>query len=223
MDYPAYDPGSAVTPLTAAELTALDALLQALPADGAMTLDGLDGYLTALAVGPSAVLAGVPSAEWLPVIWGGDGEGEGDREAGRAGGGATATPFPFASRRQRKSTVVQVLRHLRHLQQQLAEAPDDWEPIFSVAEQGAQEWADARDWCTGFLQAVDLQPSAWDGLWDDPALGPALAPLLVLGGGLGADPGGAVPPADLDDLAVCDGLSRAVPDGVLRLLALKPA
>jgi uncharacterized protein len=104
-------------------------------------------------------------------------------------------------------------------------APDDWEPIFSVAEQGAAEWADARDWCTGFLQAVDLLPSAWDAAWDDPSLGPALAPLLVLGGGLdpqapgndddsdGGDGG------DLADPQVCDGLSRAVPDAVLRLLA----
>ena len=74
VDYPRYDPASPVTPLTAAELDALDALLQALPADGAMTLDGLDGYLTALLVGPPALLATWPTADWLPLVWGGDGE-----------------------------------------------------------------------------------------------------------------------------------------------------
>ncbi len=206
MDYPAYDPVSAVTPLTAAELEGLDALLQGLPADAPMTLDGLDGYLTALLVGPPSLLATVPTSEWMPWVWGGDGPA------------GAAEAAPFASKRQRKSTVVLVLRHLRHLSRQLAEAPADWEPIFSVAEQGAREWADARDWCAGFLQAVDLLPSAWDGTWDDPALGPALAPLLVLGGGLDREASPGPADADLDDLAVCDELSRAVPDAVLRLL-----
>jgi uncharacterized protein len=102
-----------------------------------------------------------------------------------------------------------------------------------VAEKGADEWADARDWCTGFLQAVDLLPSAWEAAWDDPALGPALAPLLVLGGGLADEPAAPAAPdgdtdegddaGDLDDPEVCDGLSRAVPDAVLRLLAWRSA
>jgi uncharacterized protein len=215
VDYPDYDPASAVTPLTGAELDALDTLLQTMPADGAMSLDGLDGYLTALLVGPGELLKALPTAEWMPWVWGGDGPGGNDEAS------------PFVSKRQRKATVVLVLRHLRHLSHQVLQAPQDWEPIFSVAEKGAQEWADARDWCTGFLQAVDLLPSAWETAWDDPTLGPALAPLLVLGGGLSdeparrsasaadADDGG----SDLDDPEVCDGLSRAVPDAVLRLLA----
>lgn len=214
VDYPDYDPASAVTPLTAAELGNLDILLQTLPADGVMSLDGLDGYLTALLVGPGNLLKQLPSAEWLPLIWGGDGPGGNDEVA------------PFASKRQRKATVVLVLRHLRHISQQISQAPQDWEPIFSVAEEDANgpadAWADARDWCTGFLQAVDLLPSAWEAAWHDAALGPALAPLLVLGGGLAEEP--AAPPAgehegELDDAETCDGLSRAVPDAVLQLLA----
>ena len=205
MDYPHYDPQSPVTPLTAAELSALDTLLQALPADGAMTLDGLDGYLSALLLGPPQTLTTLSTAEWLPLIWGGDNED------------GPVTAAPFASKRQRKATVVLVLRHLRHLGEQFATAPDEWQPIFSIAEQGAQDWTDARDWCTGFLQAVDLLPSAWDGVWADVAL----APLLLLGGGLDGHPPGpeAEADADLDDPAVCDRLSRAVPDAVLRLAA----
>ena len=64
-----------------------------------------------------------------------------------------------------------VLRHLRHLSQQLGESPDDWQPIFSIAEQGGAKarWVDARDWCTGFLQAVDLRPEAWGTTWTDAA------------------------------------------------------
>lgn len=200
MHYPTYDPQSPVTPLAPEELAALDMLLQKLPADGAMSLDGFDGFLTAFAIGPAALQA-LPTAEWLPLVWGGDVEGSDDAA-------------PFATKRQRKNTVLFALRHLRHLSHQLRTAPDDWEPIFSIAEHGPDEWADAREWCMGFLQAVDLLPSAWDGLW----AADEVAPLLTLGGGLD----GVAQPADeadLDDPAQCDALSRAVPDAVLHLLA----
>lgn len=209
MDYPRYDPASPLTPLQPAELDALDRLLQTLQTtgpDGVMSLDGVDGYLTALAAGPAELLATLPTAEWLPLVWGGDGP-EGNEGA-----------EPFASKRQRKATVVQLLRHLRHVAEAL-QHPDSWEPIFSIAEKGADEFADASDWCTGFLQAVDLVPSAWDGVWDDPAV----APLLQLGGGLegvptpGMDAEGEA--VDVDDPADIDRLSRAVPDAVLRLRA----
>lgn len=202
MDYPRYDPASPLTPLLDTELQALETLLNELPADGAMTLDGLDGYLTALLVAPSRPLATWPTADWLPWVWGGDGD---------AGPAAAA---PFASQRQRKKAVVSVLRHLRHLQQVLDEAPARWEPIFSIAEQGGDEWTDARDWCAGFLQAVDLDPAAWGDTFADPAL----ASLLRLGGGLDGVP---LAPAadDLEDPQVCDRLSREVPEVVLGLRA----
>ena len=201
MQYPTYDPDSAVTPLSPEEIAALDMLLQRLQSDTAMSLDGFDGYLTAFAIGPAA-LRDMPTADWLPLVWGGDVESDDD----------TA---PFATRRQRKNTVVQALRHVRHLSQQLREAPNDWEPIFSIAEHGADEFADAREWCMGFLQAVDLQPDAWGDAWSDPVL----APLLLLGGGLEGHSPCAAEARDLDDPAVCNTLSRAVPEAVLHLLA----
>ena len=201
VQYPSYDPASPVTPLAPEEIAALDTLLQRLDADTSMSLDGFDGYLTAFAIGPAA-LRDMPTADWLPLIWGGDPAGPDDAA-------------PFATKRQRKNTVVMALRHRRHLSELLHDKPDDWEPIFSIAEQGADEFADAREWCMGFLQAVDLMPGAWGEVWADPAL----APLLTLGGGLEGTPDPAAATAELDDPAVCDELSRAVPDAVLRLLA----
>ncbi len=201
MAYPNYDPGSSLTPLTAAELDGLDGLLQGFFEHDAMSLDGLDGYLTALLVLPPEVMGTLPSDEWLPLIWGGDTEPD---------------PAPFQSRRQRKATVVLVLRHLRHLAEQLEKTPQDWEPIFSIAEQGADEWVDARDWCTGFLQAVDLLPSAWDGVIDTTTA----EPIVALGGGIGPK---TAPGADTEDRAICDALSRAVPEAVLELKAAPKA
>ena len=210
MDYPTWDPASNNTPLTDEELGALDELLQTLPVDGAMTLDGMDGYLTALLVGP-VPLAAQPSADWLPGVWGGDPE--------------PGSAAPFASNQKKKRTTVLLLRHLQALHVQLATDPANWEPVFSVAEGNEAlggELADATEWCLGFLQATDLAPEAWAPLFDDPTLGPLLAPIRLLGEGedAPASAGGEGDEAlDLDDPVVRDQLSRAAAEAVLALHA----
>ena len=210
MDYPSYDPKSANTPLTEEELASLDDLLTNLPADGSMTLDGMDGYLTALLVGP-APLAAMATAGWLPVIWGGDQE---------------PAPAPFASNQKRKRTTVLVLRHLRSIEAALSGAPDAWEPVFSVAEvPGSQgeELADATDWCMGFLAATDLAPDAWAPLQADPEIGPGLSTIAWLGGDVDVAADAEDHPSDeeLDDPQVRDQLSRAAADVVLKLWSRK--
>lgn len=211
MDYPTYDPASPNTPLTEEELASLDDLLTNLPSDGSMTLDGMDGFLTALLVGPSALASGKTS-DWLPLVWGGDQE---------------PAPAPFASNQKRKRTTVLVLRHLRSIEAALSGPPDAWEPVFSVAEvpgtQG-EELADATDWCLGFLAAMDLAPDAWTPLNDDPEIGPGLATIAFLGGDIDAPPASDAEGSeddDLDDPAVRDQLSRAVTEVVLKLWARK--
>jgi uncharacterized protein len=240
MDYPSYDPQSAVTPLTEDELAALDELLASLPSDGAMTLDGMDGFLTALLVGP-VPLASMRTADWLPLVWGGDaGPAPGPlppRSAAPEQGGAplrgagAGTPAtgggPFRSNQQRKRTTVLVLRHLRAIDAALSGPPDAWEPIFSVAEvpgTHGDELADAGDWCLGFLAAMDLAPDAWAPLSDDPAIGPGLATIAFLGGDVDAPPAGeSAEDEDLDDPQVRDQLSRAAADVVLQLHARRGA
>ena len=205
MDYPAYDPKSPNTPLTEEELATFDDLLTNLPSDGAMTLDGMDGYLTALLVGP-VPLSAQDSAHWLPAVWGGDQE---------------PAPAPFRSNQQRKRSTVLVLRHLRSIEAALADTPEAWEPVFSVAElpgtQG-EELADATDWCLGFLAATDLAPDAWAPLQADPEIGPGLATIAMLGGEVDdAEQGDDA--EDLDDPQVRDQLSRVAADVVLKLRA----
>ena len=208
MDYPSYDPKSANTPLTEEELANLDELLATLPSDGAMSLDGMDGYLTALLVGPTPI---GPSADWLPVIWGGDGE---------------EAPAPFASNQKRKRTTVLVLRHLRSIQEALSGPPDAWEPVFSVAElpgtQG-EELADATDWCLGFLAATDLAPDTWAPLQSDADIGPGLATIAMLGGDVDEPSESGEDDEDLDDPHVRDQLSRVAAEVVLKLWARKAA
>jgi uncharacterized protein len=202
VDYPDYDPDRPTPPLGDADLDALDDLLAALPGDGVMNIEALDGYLTALAVGPVRPGA-LPTGRWLPPVWGGD--------------PVPGTPAPFASGKQKKRAVVLALRHLHHIEQQLRRDPARWEPVCSVAETDEGDLADAEDWCAGFLHAVALDADAWAPLFDDPALGPALRPLVCLG----ADPAdlSEAERGGLDDPNVRDGLSRAALDAVPLLLA----
>ena len=212
MDYPSYDPKSPNTPLTAEELASLDDLLTTLPSDGTMTLDGMDGYLTALLVGPP-LFDKIASSDWLPAIWGGDLE---------------PAPAPFASNQKRKRSTVLVLRHLRSIEAALSGPPDAWEPVFSVAElpgtQG-EELVDATDWCMGFLAATDLAPDAWAPLYADPEIGPGLATIAWLGGDVDVAANAEDHPSDeeLDDPQVRDQLSRAATEVVLKLWARKAA
>jgi len=205
VDYPDYNPQIDSPPLSDAELDALDSLLQALPTDDAMNIEGMDGYLTALLVGPP-LLTRLKSADWLPAVWGGD-------------GADAATPF--TSQKQRKRTALLVLRHLHGIDQQLRTKAEAWEPVFSVAETDDREFVDAEDWCIGFLQAVALDTEAWAPLFDDPVLGPALVPVALLGG----DESGLseADAARLADPEQRDALSRAVVDAVILLHQRAPA
>lgn len=210
MQYPHYKPTLESPPLSDTELQALDELLLGLDtrpaapdspdADGdpePMNVEMLDGYLTALLLAPVPVTA-LEGADWLPAVWGGDGPGD----------------APFASGKQKKRVIVMVLRHLRAIDQALNH-PDRWEPVFSVAETDEGEWADAEDWCIGFLRAAALDVDGWGRLFDDPTLGPLLLPIGLLGG----DDSG-LSPADAERLATPayrDELSRRVPDAVVAL------
>lgn len=196
MNYPHYNPASDDRPLSDEELNDLDELLAELPADGAMNIEALDGYLAGLLLTPGRKLADVPGADWLPVIWGGDGEPD---------------PAPFASGKQRKKLVMLVLRHLHSIAVAWAQRPQAWEPIFSFAEgeEEGVEYADAEDWAVGFLMAVDLAFEAWAPLFDNAPTAELLAPLAALGSADGALADGTPEARDV--------ASRGIPDAMLAL------
>lgn len=200
MQYPHYNPASDNRPLADEELNVLDELLADLPADGAMNIEALDGYLAGLLLTPGRNLADLPGADWLPVIWGGD------RDDSNA---------PFASGKQRKKVVMLVLRHLHSIATAWAQRPQAWEPIFSVADGEDEdiEYTDAEDWAVGFLTAVDLAPEAWAPWFEGAETAALLAPIAALG-----EPDGALAEGSAQ---ARDEASRAIPDAMLALWALR--
>jgi uncharacterized protein len=195
MEYPLYKPQSDHLPLSDEELSALDDMLGRLPSDGAMNIEALDGYLAALLLSPHP-LAETPGADWLPLVWGGDGE-EGQPDN-----------WPFVSGKQKKRVMMLVLRHLQSIALQWANKPEAWEPIFSVAELDEQDLVDAEDWSIGFMSAVDLAPAVWQPLFDDAETAALLQPIATLGGDDAPE-----------DPIERDELSRAALEGVLALYA----
>ena len=200
MQYPHYNPASDNRPLSDEELDDLDELLAALPAEGAMNVEALDGYLAGLLLTPGRMLAELPGAAWLPPIWGLDQEPD---------------PAPFARGKQRKRVVMLVLRHLQSIATAWAHRPQAWEPIFSFAdgEDEDTEYADAEDWAAGFLMAVELAPDAWAPRFDNPHTAGLLAPIAALAaeGGALAD----ATPAERDEA------SRSIPEAMLALWTLR--
>lgn len=198
MKHPQYNPALDNPPLDDDELEVLERTLDAFKADEAMDLEALDGYLTALLLIPQ-----LPEADtWIPLIWGG----------GEA---------PFESGKQTKHFVQQVLRHMAAIDRQLRADAEALEPIFSFAEVDGEELIDAELWCIGFLNATALLPEAWDPLFDDPELGDALAPIVLLG--LDPEQLNQAHRALLSTPEGRDSLSRQVPDAVIELYRHKLA
>lgn len=154
---------SGLMPMTEAELEHLDALLSGPGcADDGMSLEMLDGFFSALIVGPELVM---PS-EYLPYVWG-------DR---------SPWPDPDAAA-EAVSAVMRLWNHIAWRVQQPvveggdAEAQAVLMPSLALPEQG-QVSADADDplagvpvdfpfaagWAHGFLLGVSLRGQAWGAL-----------------------------------------------------------
>ncbi len=152
-------------PLSEADYETLDRFLCS-DATGAeaMMIDTLDGYLTALAVGPSVP----PPDDWLPGVW---------------GPGPEAAPR-FASADQGNHILGLIQRQLNGIICSLAADPDAYEPILDTAtdDNDAREYLDGEMWCYGFMAGVALIRDAWQPLFDNEDAIQALLPIYLLGG-----------------------------------------
>ena len=152
------------TPLSDEELEELDQFLMSeAVSDEAMVLDTLDGYLTAIVIGPATIL---PS-QWLPGIWG---ESEDDAPE-------------YESMEQAQRILELVMRHMNGIIWTLQYDADAFDPLLNTMVYGEdpREYLDGETWAYGFMQGIDLCRQEWQPLFDDPAASEALRPIRLLG------------------------------------------
>lgn len=162
-------------PLDDAAIERLSDLLQtrAVPFKG-LSLEGLDGFLSALAVSPETV----PPEEWKPAVWGDKPPRWEDEEA--------AEVDALLSAHWR--TVEQRVRHEGDLPLHLELLL--WMPEDPDAHDD-EDLDIGRDWAWGFFRGVGLREDAWDAWldeheWIDEIVG--LLDRLATGEVLGEDP-----------------------------------
>lgn len=148
------------TSLSDDEYDELGKLLAAPELNGrAMDVSTLEGFLTAVVIGPNMIMP----HRWMPLVW--------DRHAG-----LTGVPLSDTSAAQRAMELV--MRHYNHMATWMAQDPASFEPIFVCGP----EWG-AAEWCRGFLAGMQLDATAWEPLR---AREPAwFAPFTMLGADAG--------------------------------------
>ena len=149
-------------PLSDEELEELDQfLLYGVDNDEAMTLDTLDGYLHAIAIGPQTIM---PS-QWLPKIWGED----------------SAMMPPTDSIDQLNHIMGLVMRHYNSIIHGFELKPPLVAPYWDTCEYDIGEFEEADGWAYGFTEGVALNRAAWKPLFDSPLGQQWYRPIGLLG------------------------------------------
>lgn len=131
------------TPLTEIELQELDHfLLYDVKSDESMTSDTLDGYLHAIAIGPTSLTP----QQWMPGIW---------------GEGNSMMP-PVKSIEQLNHILSLIMRHFNSMIAALEQQPREIYPIWCTSEYRGKEYDDAEGWAYGFTEGMKLCLNDWE-------------------------------------------------------------
>ncbi|MEZ5934849.1 MAG: UPF0149 family protein [Alphaproteobacteria bacterium] len=137
------------------EIDWLDGFLRSAQApDTVMELEALDGFFTALIVGPDLI----PPSLYLPVMWGGDGAGP-----------------DFDSLEQAEHVMGLLMRHWNTIARRLRRGY----PCMPLLAHGAA-WPKGRRWAEGFSRGIGLDFEAWEPLIDHEEHAQLLAPIIML-------------------------------------------
>ena len=130
-------------PLSESELDMLDQLLmETLRLENAMDISMLDGFLTAIVIGPNVI----PPSAWIPWVW--------DCEAGKA------KPY-FKNEKIAKRTYELIFRHMNDIARTLHEAPADYEPLLMENSHHGDPIPIIDEWCYGFMRGVAMDSIHW--------------------------------------------------------------
>jgi uncharacterized protein len=155
-------PHTMMEPLTEEELDELEGLLLEADADQGMTLDMLDGFLHAIAIGPETVM---PS-RWLPEVWSLD-DG--------------AMMPPMGSLEQVNHLMRLIMRHYNSIVWGFEHSPPVFAPAWPTDGYGPDTAEDAQGWAYGFTEGVKLSQAAWQPLLSNPHGQQWYHPIALLG------------------------------------------
>jgi uncharacterized protein len=156
----AKQPTNLQKPLTAAEFNELDQFLMSdFVSDDTMTIDILDGFLTATIIGPVTLRM----SEILNEIWGEEGSPE------------------FETTAQAERIIGLIFRHMNDIIHQLQADTGELELVFNYRDFEGHEYTDAESWAYDFMQGVKLKQSDWQPLLDDAHGAEMLRPIHLLG------------------------------------------
>jgi len=141
-----------------------DFLLSEATPDECMDLAMLDGFLTALVIGPRLQ----PPERWLPRVWGDEEQPD------------------FASREQGERIISLIFRHLNGIAGTLMDEPDRFEPLFYQHEEAGETVLIPDEWCLGFVEGVFLDDDSWRPLLEDEQQESLLEPIFAFGTDQGA-------------------------------------
>jgi len=145
-------------PLSDDELDELDRFLMSdATGEESMDIAMLDGFLTALAIGPNTL----PPSRWMPVIWGGE--------------------MTWESEAQAKRMMSLVFRHANDILFTLRGYPDDFEPLLYEREHEGRKIPIIDEWCIGFVQGMALDEEAWRPLLDTEEGEDMVFPIMLYG------------------------------------------
>lgn len=178
--------------LRAEELEELEQFLMSpAVAEDTMTLDELDGYLTALAIGPTVL----PLGKWFAGIWGSTPHGMPD----------------FDSDKEMQHIINLIFRRINGIIDTLENNPDSHEPLFlQIETEGESEILIGKSWSMGFMKAIGLYKRDWEPLFENPDGMRALNPIYLMGTEQLTD----AQEAQIETLEQCIELSNRIPDSI---------
>lgn len=175
------------------ELAELEAFLHSdAVSDETMLLDHLDGYLTAIIIGPTTLSLN----EWYPGIW-----------------GSRKEDAPHFENMDQAQRIIQlIMRHYNGIIGSIEQDADKHAPFFSLiaTADDSTKLIDAEMWAVGFMDGIALCRVDWQLLFDAPRGQAWLKPIRLLG----ADHIGETDMAQAETHEQRDELARQIPASI---------
>jgi uncharacterized protein len=151
-------------PLSNKELETLENFLASdlTPDDCIFSIEMLDGYMTALVVGPETIHPDT----WISFIW--------DQENGNEPS--------FSSDAEEKVIREYLVRHMNTIAMQFDKDPDEFFPLFEqfgYVDEEEKRLA-VENWALGFTVGMELVHASWESFLDDEESAQLVLPMFVL-------------------------------------------